>query len=475
MDLESIHRSLYPYAERYGVIRSLPDQGLSRETILGQLREMSAEEDARWESGKASGTIYHGDHEHYAFLNECFGLFNHVNALQRDMCPSMSRFESEIIAMTLDMLHADAVAGHHPGERPCGVLGSGGTESILNAVLAYRNLAQERGVARPVMICPDTAHPAFTKGAHLFGLEVVVAPTDPTSTQVDVEFVRGAIDDRTACVVASAGNYPYGTIDPVAALSDVVLEAGTYLHVDGCLGGWILPWGQDLGFPNIDVFDYRLPGVSSISADTHKYGYGLKGTSVLTWRDTGLRRHHYFAQPDWKGGLYASPTLAGSRSGGLIAATWAVMVHLGRQGYRERAQRIFDTAFTMQDAVLSHPELRLMGAPTFCFSFTSDAVDIYHVNDAMIERGWRLNGQQNPDALHLAVTGPQLGAGVAETFAADLADAVTYALTPGLGQPRSAGVYGVGAGVEGGLAALPPEALTGLIAMFLDALTDGAP
>jgi glutamate/tyrosine decarboxylase-like PLP-dependent enzyme len=387
----------------------------------------------------------------------------------------MSRFESEIIAMTLDMLHADAVTGHHPGERPCGVLGSGGTESILNAVFAYRDLAQERGVSRPVMICPDTAHPAFTKAAHLFGLDVVVAPTDPTSTQVDVEFVRAAIDDRTALVVASAGNYPYGTIDPIAALSEVVLDTGTYLHVDGCLGGWILPWGQDLGYPNIGVFDYRLPGVSSISADTHKYGYGLKGTSVLTWRDTELRRHHYFAQPDWKGGLYASPTMAGSRSGGLIASTWAAMVHLGRKGYRDRARRIFDTAFAMQEAVLSHPELHLMGAPTFCFSFTSAELDIYHVNDAMAERGWRFNGQQNPAALHLAVTGPQLQPGLVETFTQDLADAVAYARTPGLGQPRSAAIYGVGSGVDGGLAALPPEALTGLIGMFLDALTDGAP
>ena len=162
MDLDAIHRAMYPYAERYGVIRKFPEEGMDRETILAQLREMSAEEDSKWEGGKVSGSIYHGEHEHYDFLNECFGYFNHTNALQRDMCPSMSRFESEIIAMTLDMLNADAVTQRDPSLTPCGTLGFGGTESIMNSVLAYRNIAQERGIARPQMIWPETAHPAFT-------------------------------------------------------------------------------------------------------------------------------------------------------------------------------------------------------------------------------------------------------------------------------------------------------------------------
>ena len=176
--------------------------------------------------------------------------------------------------------------------------------------------------------------------------------------------------------------------------------------------------------------------MSSISADTHKYGYGLKGTSVLAWRDSWMRQHHYFLQPGWKGGAYASPGLAGSRSGGLIAATWAAMVSYGKQGYRDRAKRIFDTSFEMQDVVTSHPELRLMGKPTFCFSFTSDDFNIYHVNDAMVARGWRFNGQQFPDALHMAVTGPQLQPGVVQAFATDLAAAIEYAQEPG--QPDTA-------------------------------------
>lgn len=469
MDVQQALRALYPYAEEFGVTRRFPEHGLPAERILGELRSMAGREDARWESGRCSGTMYCGDHGHYGLLNEAFGLFSHVNALQRDLCPSMNRFESEIIAMTLEMLHGEAVREHDPRRQACGALGSGGTESILNAMLAYRDKARaERAVTRPKMIWPDTAHPAFHKAAHLFGIEVVVAPTDPRTTQVDVDFVRDAIDADTIVVIASAGNYPYGTIDPVAALSEVVLEKGTWLHVDGCLGGWILPWGQQLGYPRIPVFDFRLPGVTSISADTHKYGYGLKGTSVLAWRDRSFRRYQYYMLTDWKGGAYASPGLAGSRSGGLIAATWASMMSLGREGYLARAKRIFDTAFRMQDAVLGHPELRLMGEPTFCFSFRSDAFDVYHVNDFMRERGWRLNGQQNPAAIHLCVTGPQTRPGVAEAFATDLADAVRYARNPPRPKPLSSGVYGGAGGLDPGDAAAARMFFT----VALDAMAD---
>lgn len=449
MDVEKALRALYPYAEEFGVTRRLPERGLDEQTILAQLRSMSEREDGRWENGKCSGTMYCGDHEHYAFLNEAFGYFGHVNALQRDMCPSMNRLESEIVAMTLGMLHGEAVARHDPSQQACGALGFGGTESILNAVLAYRERSRiERGVARPQMIWPDTAHPAFHKAAHLFGLEVVVAPTDPVTTQVDVDFVRDAINADTAVVIASAGNYPYGTIDPISELSAVVVEKHTCLHVDGCLGGWILPWGQELGYPQIPVFDFRLPGVTSISADTHKYGYGLKGTSVLAWRDKSYRQYQYYMLTDWKGGAYASPGLAGSRSGGLIAATWASMMRLGHEGYLAKARRIFDTAFAMQDAVSSHPELKLMGKPTFCFSFRSDEFDIYHVNDFMRTRGWRFNGQQRPNAIHMCVTGPQTQAGVVAEFERDLRDAVAYAKNPPRPTPLSGGVYGGGADLD---------------------------
>ncbi|MGO8873799.1 MAG: pyridoxal phosphate-dependent decarboxylase family protein [Acidimicrobiales bacterium] len=436
--------SNYPYVGRYPVHRQLPEESTPRAEVLDALQAMAGEEDRSWESGKCSGTMYCGDHDHYAFMNEAFGLFAHVNVLQRDICPSATKFEAEIIAMTLDLLHAGTVTE----TGPVGLVTTGGTGSICHAMLAYRDhAARHRSIHRPNVIKPETAHPAFDKACHLFGIDLQVAPVDPITTEVDTEWVDRHIDENTVALVGSACNYGYGTVDPIAELSDLALRHEVGLHVDSCLGGFILPFGQELGY-DIPVFDYRLPGVTSMSADTHKYGYAFKGTSVLTFRDKTLRNAQYFFLTGWSGGKYCSPGMEGSRSGGLIAATWAAMVQLGREGYRRYARDIFDTAAVMQDAVRSHPELRILGAPTFLFSFTSDEFDIYHVNDFMRERGWRFNGQQYPNALHMAVTRPQTRAGVSDTFAADLADAVVYARDHRSEAPRTGAIYG---GVAGGM------------------------
>ena len=436
--------SSYPYADRYPVNRGLPANGRPRAEILAELREMATEEDRSWESGQVSGTMYCGDKDHYAFLGEAFQMYAHVNALQRDICPSQTRFEGEIIAMTLDMLNAGAVED----SEPVGIVTTGGTGSILHAMLAYReHAAQTHGVRMPNVIKPETAHPAFDKAMHLFGIELRRAPVDPVTTQVDVDWVRANIDDNTIAMIGSACNYGYGTVDPIAELSDLAIERGIGLHVDGCLGGFILPFGQELGY-DIPVFDFRLPGVTSISADTHKYGYGFKGASVLAFRDKALRNAQYFYLTDWTGGKYCSPGMEGSRSGGILAATWASMVSLGRDGYMRYADKIFSTAAAMQDIVRSHPELRIIGKPTFCFSFTSDEFDIYHVNDHMRPLGWRFNGQQYPNAIHMAVTRPQTQDGVVERFAADLTAAISYAKEKGHEPAMSGAIYG---GVAGGM------------------------
>jgi sphinganine-1-phosphate aldolase len=452
----------YPYANSHDVLRGMPSEGRSRESIIAELAGFAHDEDKMWETGKCSGTMYCGDHTHYEFLGEAFDLFAHMNALQRDMCPSMTKFEGEIIAMTLDMLHADAIT---EGE-PAGLVTSGGSGSILHAVLAYREWAQkERGVERPNFVKPETAHPAFDKACHLLAVELRRAPIDPNTMTADVDAMAKLVDENTIAMVGSACNYGYGTIDPIAALSDLALERGVGLHVDGCLGGFILPWGQELGYPNIPVFDFRIPGVTTISADTHKYGYGLKGASVLAFRDKPLRNSQYFLLTDWTGGKYASPGIEGSRSGGILASTWASLVSMGRDGYTKYARAIFDTAFKMQDAVRSHPELRILGRPTFCFSFTSDEFDIYHVNDFMRTKGWRFNGQQYPNAIHMAVTRPQTQEGLADEFAKDLADAIPYAHEHKAEKPLSAAVYG---GVEGGMTNEADEFIRAVMEDMLD-------
>jgi len=451
----------YPYQDRFAVNRKLPERGRDRADVLAELETMATEEDAFWETGKCSGTMYCGDHDHYGFMNEAFGRFAHVNALQRDMCPSATKFEAEIISMTLDLFHADAVTDGNPA----GIVTTGGTGSIMHAVLAYReHAAQTRGVRRPNLIKPETAHPAFDKACHLFGVELRKAPVDPVTTQADVGWIADAIDDQTVALIGSACNYGYGTIDPMAELGDVAASRGVGLHVDGCLGGFILPFGEELGY-DIAPFDFRVPGVTSISADTHKYGYAFKGTSTLSFRDQALRNAQYFFLTDWSGGKYCSPGMEGSRSGGLLAATWSAMVTLGHDGYLGYARDIFEASFAMQDAVRSHPELRLLGAPTFLFSFTTDEFDIYHVNDFMRTRGWRFNGQQYPNALHMAVTRPQTQPGVVETFTTDLADAVAYAHEHRDETPKSAAIYG---GVAGGMSDEADELIRGVMAQMMD-------
>ena len=454
--------SAYPSQDRFPVNRTLPEHGRPRDEIIEEMRMLAEEEDRSWESGRVSGTMYCGDHDHYSFMNDVFGLYAHVNILQRDICPSATRYEGEVIAMALDLFHADAVTD---GE-PVGLITSGGTGSICHAVLAYREKAvAERGVTRPNFIKPETGHPAFDKACHLFGIELRKAPVDPETTLVDVDWVRANIDDQTIGFMGSACNYGYGTIDPIEQLSDLAVETGVPLHVDGCLGGFILPFGQELGFPNIPLFDFRLPGVTSISADTHKYGYAFKGTSTVLFRDKSWRNSQYFFLTDWTGGKYTSPGMDGSRSGGLLAATWASMVQLGREGYRKYAQAIFETSAAMQDAVRSHPELRILGAPSFLFSFTSDEFDVYHINDFMRPKGWRFNGQQYPNALHMAVTRPQTQEGVVEAFVADLAEAVVYAKEKGHEPASSGAIYG---GVAGGMNDEADEFIKMVMASMLD-------
>jgi sphinganine-1-phosphate aldolase len=444
----------FPYSDHYEVHRTMPEDGTGRAEILAMMSDMSSRENPVWEGGQCSGTMYCGDHEHYDFLNEAFANFSYVNSLQRDMCPSATKFEAEIIAMPLDLLGAGAVEGSRPG----GLVTSGGSGSIAHAVLAYREANASRSV-RPNMIKPETAHPAFSKAGHLFGVEMRVAPVDPVTTQVDLDWVAANIDDGTVALIGSACNYGYGTVDPITELGQVALEHGIGLHVDGCLGGFILPFGRELGY------DFSMPGVTTISADTHKYGYALKGTSVLAFVDQSLRNSQYFYLTDWSGGKYCSPGMDGSRSGGLLAATWAAMVSLGRSGYSRYAEAIFTTSAAMQAEVAEHPSLRIMGRPSFLFSFTSDEYDVYLVNDFLRTRGWRLNGQQYPNALHMAVTRPQTQPGVVERWATDLADAVGYALAHRDETAKSSAIYG---GVAGGMSAEADEFIRAVMADMMD-------
>jgi glutamate/tyrosine decarboxylase-like PLP-dependent enzyme len=439
-----------PYKGRFKSHTSIPQNGRDKEDIFKELSLMAEEENAKWKTGQVSGTFYHAGEEHRAYLNKIFSLFSHENTIQFDLCPSMFKMESEIISMTAKMLNGDAVKDIGPEDNVCGTVTSGGTESIIMAMKTYRDWARaEKNIQWPEIIVPHTAHPAFDKAGQYFSIKMVHIPVALPDFRVDPQAVEAQINANTVAIVGSAGNYPYGLIDPLEKLSDIALKHDIGFHVDGCLGGFILPWIEKLGY-DVPVFDFRLPGVTSMSADTHKYGFALKGTSVVLYRNNHLRRYQYFNVPDWPGGMYASPTTAGSRSGGLTAATWASMVYLGKEGYLKAAKAIMNVADEIKLGVKKIPELTLIGDPTFVISFHSDEVDVFHVNDYMKSRGWRFNCLQLPPGMHFCVTMPQTFVpNIAGRLIADLKEGVVYAKAKAGTVAETTALYGLAGSVEG--------------------------
>ena len=439
-----------PYKGRFKSNTMLPQNGRDKEDIFKELSIMAEEENAKWKTGQVSGTFYHAGEEHRAYLNKIFSLFSHENTIQFDLCPSMFKMESEIISMTAKMLNGDTVKDRSPKDDVCGTVTSGGTESIIMAMKTYRDWARaEKNIQWPEIIVPHTAHPAFDKAGQYFGIKMVHIPVALPDFRADPQAVEAQINENTVAIVGSAGNYPYGLIDPLDKLSDIALKHDIGFHVDGCLGGFILPWIERLGY-DVPVFDFRLPGVTSMSADTHKYGFALKGTSVVLYRNNNLRRYQYFNVPDWPGGMYASPTTAGSRSGGLTAATWASMIYLGEEGYLKAAKAIMEVADGIKLGVNEIPELTLIGDPTFVISFHSDDVDVFHVNDFMKSRGWRFNCLQLPPGMHFCVTMPQTFVpDIAGQLIADLKEGVVYAKEKAGTVAETTALYGLAGSVEG--------------------------
>lgn len=295
-----------------------------------------------------------------------------------------------------------------------GTTTSGGTESILVACLAARNKAfHERGVRFPEMILPETAHAAFLKAAAYFKIRYHVVPCPAPSYKVNVRAVSRLINSNTVLLVGSAPNFPHGIIDDISALSNLALKKKIPLHVDCCLGSFIIACLKDAGFSD-EKFDFTLEGVTSISCDTHKYGFAPKGSSTVLYRSKDFRAYQYFIYPDWCGGVYGSPSMAGSRPGALIAGCWATMMSIGKQGYVDATHKIVSARVIIEEAIREDPDLNgdleVMGQPkvsvvAFCTSSTSD-ISTYRLADEMSARGWDLNTLQDPPGVHVAVTMP---------------------------------------------------------------------
>src|SRR5919107_2398229 len=418
--LAGVEGSVKPYRGEVASFPRLPEHGLGADEALATVEELAGRERARWRDGLASGAVYHGGDDHVAFLNRVYAAASQVNPLHADLWPSGAKFEAEIVAMTAALLGGD--------DQVVGTVTSGGTESILLAMKAYRDRAGNRArrrVTRPEVVAPATAHVAFDKAAQYFGIKLVRVPVGP-DFRAEVAAMARAVTRRTVALVGSAPTFPHGVIDPIEELAAVAADRGIGFHTDACLGGFVLPWARRLGY-DVPAFDFSVPGVTSMSSDTHKFGYAAKGTSVVLYRGAELRSHQYFTATDWPGGLYFSPTLDGSRPGGISAACWAAMVAIGDDGYLEATRRILETGAAVRDGIAAIPRLRVLGDPLWVVAFGADTLDIYRVLERMAGRGWSLNGLHRPPAVHLCVTLRHTEPGVADRFLADLRASVAEA------------------------------------------------
>lgn len=388
----------------------LPQKGTSSQALLANLKDRRRA-DADWRGARLFSLIYPAGPEVEEIVEQACLLYLHENALNPLRFPSLRQLETEVVQMTGQLLHAP--------EGFDGAMTSGGTESILMAVKSARDRARaERGVTQPEMVAPISAHPAFAKAASYLGIELKSAPLGP-DFRADVGAVADLIGERCVLVVGSAPNYPYGVVDPIPELAALAAERGISFHTDACLGGFLLPFWERLGEP-VPPFDFRVPGVTTISADVHKYGYCVKGASVILHRDAEhLKRYQRFLYSGWPGGLYLSFAMAGARPAAPIAAAWAVMNHLGEEGYVRLAGRVRKATRRIQAGIAATPGLRLWGDPAMSvFAFGSDEFDIFAVGDRMDERGWHPDRQKGPDALHLMVS-PEHDR-VADRFVEDL-------------------------------------------------------
>ncbi|KAI6171732.1 Pyridoxal phosphate-dependent decarboxylase domain containing protein [Aphelenchoides besseyi] len=393
-------------------IKVLPTNGMNAEDILARVQrydEMNQKFD--FKSGRVSGTVYTDMREDLLeMLTSVFKRYAYSNPLHPDIFPGARKMEAEIIRMVANLFHGDVDA--------CGTMSSGGTESILLACLAHRNRALANGIENPVIVAPITAHAAFEKAAQILGCRIRHVKVD-TDGRVNLAAMRRAIDGDVCMLVGSAPCFSTGTFDEIPEISKLGIRYNIPVHVDACLGGFLIAFIVDeIPIPH---FDFRLPGVTSISCDTHKYGYSPKGSSVVLYRDITYLHHQYFCINEWPGGIYATPTIAGSRAGLNIALTWATLLHFGHAAYKERAMKIVQITRYLAAQIVHIRGIQLVGTPDVSIvAFRSNDFNIYAVADLLQKRGWNLNSLQNPDGIHFCITYNQASQEVIDAFLTDL-------------------------------------------------------
>ncbi len=415
---------------------SIPQKGIDRTELLDQVEAFRGG-DVDWRGNRAFGLVYRHSDAHTETVKAAYNLCFSENGLNPMAFKSLQKMERAVMTMTAGLFHGDADV--------VGCMTSGGTESLLLPVLTYRNRARRKRpwIRKPEMIVPESAHVGFMKAGEYFDVKIVKAPLKADFT-ADTAAMEKLITRNTIALAGSAPNYPYGTVDPIGELGMLALRHTLPLHVDGCLGGFFLPWLERLGM-QVPLFDFRVPGVTSISADIHKYGYSAKGASTILYRNRDYFRDQIFAEVNWCGGVYGGPTMAGTRPGGAIAAAWASLQALGEEGYLENARRIMDVAGQFKEGVAAIPGLCVLGEPAmgvFAYGAADRKISMYAVADRLEEKGWHIDRLQKPEAIHLILNPGH--ADIVQGYLADLREAVGYVKAyPDAALEGSAPMYGL--------------------------------
>ena len=396
----------------------LPEKPYSKEEVVKKLEEY-AKLDADPYSGKLFTIAFEaGAEEQRKLSHQAFNMFMDKNFLDFTEFRGPVKMEKEIIDIAKSLMNAD--------EKAVGTFTFGGTESVFLAVKAARDqFFIKKGFQIPEIVMPVTGHPCYDKAAEYMGLKLIRVPIDEETLEGDPEAIRAAITENTAMIVGSMPNWPFGTLDPIEEFAKIAEENDIWFHVDGCVGGFILPLLRKLGEP-IPVFDFTIPGVSSISMDPHKFAYTSIGASVILFRKGFSKMLSQYVNLRWPGYPIVNPGVLSTRSAGPIAATWASLHHLGEEGYLELARRLLKARDMITDG-LKKMGFNIMGRPRSpIVAFSSEDVNLFTLSDALMKKGWHVNPQRGIDHLHIPrsihLTVTPIHDRLAEQFLKDLAE-----------------------------------------------------
>ena len=388
----------------------IPKTGINEKDLF-EYMENSMHSDIDWRSGKTFGAVYYPGDKYSKAISNAYIKYMHENAFDPQLFSSILTMENELVQQTASLFSSN--------QKLFGNLTSGGTESIFLSVLSARNWSnKQKTIKNPEVILSSSAHPAFLKAMNFLRIKPVIVPTKK-DFNLSLNGFKEAINQNTILLVASAPAYPTGMIDPISELSNLALENKLLLHVDACIGGFLLSYLKKCNY-NIPLFDFNLDGVSSLSVDLHKYAYAPKGSSVLLYRNDELRKQQFSVYPNWEGGIYGSTSFLGTKPGGIVAASWFALNHIGENGYIELTQKTMSATKVIYDFIQNSEHLSLIGNPIMSLiAFHSEKYDIYHIADELSNLGWYIGRLQNPRGIHLVVS--QIHAdGAAENFIADL-------------------------------------------------------